>query len=156
MRRYAKSGSVSHASLRFPNQIRNHVVILLLGMGHKKHQTLKRGNWESQIRLGSWELLLRIAKLRDWDGPNQKKGAAGKENWFKEALLSRKRIMCQSISARAMKGKMKQVQQSKKEKWKREGKGKTYGERQMKWQSCESLARLDEIQRGCSEQREIN
>lgn len=124
MRIYAKSGSVSHASLWFPNQTHSRVVILLLDMGHKKQQTSKWGNWESQIRLGSWELLLRIAKLRDWDGPNQKKQAAGKENWFKEALLSREKIICQNISARPMKGKMKQVQQSKKENWKRE-KGKT-------------------------------
>lgn len=87
---------------------------------------------------------------------------------WKGVQLSRKQEkdnMCQTTSARAVKGNMRQVQQSKRENWRGDGVGgtdgrrdgtgwkekrkkrETYGEVQMKGQSFESLARLGEIQR---------
>lgn len=67
----------------------------------------------------------------------RRNGQLDKNTALKKALLNRKRVTCQSTSARAMKGKTRQVQQSKKENWgeKKRGKRKKrepYGEVQIK------------------------
>lgn len=75
--------------------------------------------------LGSWELLFGIAKMRDGGGPDQEKWAAGKEYSFEESTVKQEKDnTCPSTSARATKGKTRQVQQNKKENGKRERKEK--------------------------------